>query len=887
MSILDEALDKARRSGFSEVDLSGIPLGRGFSESIPSFLWTLTREMKVLRLRNCMLEEVPPALYLLENLEILDLSGNRLSTLPPRLGSLRSLRGLDLSGNKLKVFEPVILQLGALEVLNLEYNQIEVVPDSLGSLEALDVVTIQGNPLFQPPAAVVARGSGAILAYMRGRLDPAAKTQWVSKLILVGEAAVGKTSVTRMLAGQPFDPDEPQTHGIRTTDLWFDHPRREVRMAMHTWDFGGQEIYHATHRFFLTDRSLFLCAFSSREGYVKGQIRTWLQAVTARAPGSPVIIVATHADEHPAPLPLAALREEFPMIVDFVSVDSKTGRGADKLRSAIAAAAASLPLMGNLWPRSWLMTSESLRALGEQQACVSPQVMRGRMMAAGIDYEEDQDTVAGVLHSLGELLFYADERELRDLIVVRPHWINEQITKLLDSEELLDRRGVLDRSLMERLWAPLEPTTRRFLVSMMEHVDLAYRMDPDDHEAVCLVVEKLAEDPADYLPAWENARAAGGSEIRLVYDFSAFERLQAGIPSWFIAREHRFTTGCHWRNGALLHSKAERAWALLAADPLTRRVELTVRGPYPVAFFSELMASFERILTTRYPGVPWTRLVPCPCELADGHRCPHLFEYDDLRRRLELTEPKEFIECPKSLRDVHVRGTIEGFKPQTLEEIRRSLHHMEAGLDGVADALAGIDSRQQLGLDFLRNVTAMQQAQEIQCPSLFLLTYERARLGLGKRTKLHFYCEYPLQWHPMQGPYAALAVNKPPAWFAPIAPHLRMIVRLLRQVAPIAGDLADVLGFPISDETKAAVELMKDFVDLVPEFPDSTLGREGASLTPRRLASKEGDFRWLARALTELDPAQRWGGLTRATTPDGLTVYVCEEHLADLRYPAH
>jgi len=28
--------------------------------------------------------------------------------------------------------------------------------------------------------------------------------------------------------------------------------------SVNIWDFGGQEIYHATHQFFLTHRSLYL-----------------------------------------------------------------------------------------------------------------------------------------------------------------------------------------------------------------------------------------------------------------------------------------------------------------------------------------------------------------------------------------------------------------------------------------------------------------------------------------------------------------------------------------------------------------------------------------------------------------------------------------------------
>lgn len=68
------------------------------------------------------------------------------------------------------------------------------------------------------------------------------------------------------------------------------------------------------------------------------------------------------------------------------------------------------------------------------------------------------------------------------------------------------------------------------------------------------------------------------------------------------------------------------------------------------------------------------------------------------------------------------------------------------------------------------------------------------------------------------------------------------------------------LFFPINGEAKAAVELMKDFVDLVPEFPDSADGARFGS------------------ALRRADPGDDAG------PTDGLRV---QEHLADLRHPAH
>lgn len=86
----------------------------------------------------------------------------------------------------------------------------------------------------------------------------------------------------------------------------------------------------------------------------------WLDAVTARAPESPILIVATHgAEDSPATLP-RDLRSRYPRIVGVHTVDSCTHSGIDYLLEDIAHYAARLPLMGARWPTSWDTAAHAL-----------------------------------------------------------------------------------------------------------------------------------------------------------------------------------------------------------------------------------------------------------------------------------------------------------------------------------------------------------------------------------------------------------------------------------------------------------------------------------------------------------------------------------------------
>ena len=96
-------------------------------------------------------------------------------------------------------------------------------------------------------------------------------------------------------------------------ELKLSHPKEDgVEMILNCWDFGGQQIYHATHQFFLTNRSLFVLVWDARHGWEAGKLYNWLDRIQAKAPESPVMIVAAHIDERDADLPLDDLRRKAP-----------------------------------------------------------------------------------------------------------------------------------------------------------------------------------------------------------------------------------------------------------------------------------------------------------------------------------------------------------------------------------------------------------------------------------------------------------------------------------------------------------------------------------------------------------------------------------------------
>ncbi|MGH3912266.1 MAG: COR domain-containing protein [Pseudonocardiaceae bacterium] len=619
------------------------------------------------------------------NQSYLDLSYLQLTTLPPSLTHLTNLTTLYLHGNQLTALPE---GLANLTNFTLDFNQLTALPDWLADLTTLEYLSVEGNPLASPPPEIVAGGTESILAFLRARADEGA-SQWVSKLLVVGEGGVGKTSLIKALAGDEHDRGEPTTHGLQIRPLYFDHPSQpSVRIRLSTWDFGGQQIYHATHQFFLTNRSLFLLLWNSRLGWEQGRLPYWLDIITARAPGSPIILVATHIEGRPVDLPIDDFRREYPMIIKDISVDSESRHGVEALYAQLIEEAAKLPLMGVKWPTVWLAAAESLRNSADKH--VTPQRMWQIMVTTGLRDTAQQQHLAEALHHLGDILYYHEDRELSQTVILRPEWVSEYISKVLDSPQVATAEGLLTRHHMRELWWDLSPNLQEHFLGMMDKYDLSYRVDESTTDDVSLVVERPPWNPPHFQDQWDAIGNLGNTqEIRVLYRLNT---MPPGIPTWFIARSHRFSKKTHWRTGALLQHTDGRHLALARADRHRNIVELTVRGPSPAAFFSILDDGLNRTLE-RFPGLNIVRQVPCPCQKPHGGICAEMFDYRDLRSHLERTPPRHDIECRKSGELVPVPQLLLGLAPSEQDATRMQLNMQLKQIQQVRRAVARVDEK--------------------------------------------------------------------------------------------------------------------------------------------------------------------------------------------------
>jgi len=558
---------ECKEQGITELDLTGIlifsnayqPVDSGYDHwnygvtenriylplrDLPKELFQITT-LKKLRLgkRAAKLEVLPPEIGQLTHLVSLDLSNNNLSSLPAELGRLTQLTSLDLSGNKLSSLPSALQNLKALQMLDLRGNSMEgVPPEVLERIEQPDVILRS--------------------YFARGR-----KPLNEVKLILVGQGSVGKTSLARRILFDTYDPQQNKTNGIAISHWHVKNTSAPVSpstIRVNLWDFGGQEIMHATHQFFLTKRSIYLIALDSRLTPEENRVEYWLKIIQSFSDASPVLIVGNKVDQHPLDVDRASLQKKYPNIIGFFETSAATGAGIEHLKSAITEQVNQMPNVRDLVLEDWLKVKAALEEWHEKTSFINQDDYIKLCIENRVLGEGNQLALLGVLHDLGIVLHFQDDPRLDSLGILNPQWVTNGVYKIINSKKLFDNHGVLTlTALNEILNLPEYPRNKRlFIIDMMKRFELCFDLEQDKTFMV-----------PDLLPKEEV-----GVNYRGVLAFEYhYPILPTSVMTRFIVRmNQKIEEGFVWRTGVVLKIGDNKA--LVKADIEERKITIAIDG---------------------------------------------------------------------------------------------------------------------------------------------------------------------------------------------------------------------------------------------------------------------------------------------------------------------
>lgn len=457
-------------------------------------------------------------------------------------------------------------------------------------------LVISSISVEDPPLEILRQGKTAVLQYFSERAEGSELLNEV-KVLLVGAGGSGKTSLLKKLLGETFDPKETQTHGINIRPWSLSSPAREL--TVHLWDFGGQEIMHATHQFFLSKRSLYILVLDGRK---EEDAEYWLQHIESFGGDSPVIVILNKIDENPAfEVNRRFLQSKYRGIAGFIRLSCATGAGLDDLRDSLNEQLVLVPMLQTRWPKAWFNVKRRLQETDRSHISLDEY----RMICARENVTEatGQETLVDFLHDLGVVLHFKDI-ELLDTHVLDPHWVTEAVYRIINAEVLAKQRGVLHLRQLGPILAigsaefKYTPDKYHYIIDLMLKFELCYRLGTDSILVPDLL--DIQEPPLikfDFPP------------LRFVFEYSY---LPKSIMPRFIVRMHGdILDGLLWRTGVTLEDRSLNSKALVIADEKARRIYIHVYGKQKRDYFSAIRKMILDI-SNSFEKLPFLELVPLP-----------------------------------------------------------------------------------------------------------------------------------------------------------------------------------------------------------------------------------------------------------------------------------
>jgi internalin A len=423
-------------------------------------------------LSNHGLTILPEWIGRLENLTTLDLRDNQLTMLPGSMSRLSSLTSLNLRNNQLTTLPEWIGQLINLTNLDIRNNQLTKLPVSLGQLRELQIFYLNGNQLNQIPSELLRKGGIAIRDYYRQRLEESTDYIYEAKLLIIGEGGAGKTSLANKLIDSNYklklegsENPEKSTEGIDVLRLDFPHPSGNS-FRINVWDFGGQEIYHSTHQFFLTKRSLYLLIADTRQDNT--DFNYWLEIVELLSQASPTLIVKNEKQDRPCEVNENQLRGRFPNLEKILSTNLSTNRGLPKIRDAVKHYISQLPHIGTPLPKTWVNVRKALET--ETRNHITQTEFLALCDTHGFKRHADKLQLSGYLHDLGVCLHFQDDPILKNVIILKPEWGTTAVYKVLDTPQVRASLGSFTPADLATIWADAQYAAMRHeLLQLMKN----------------------------------------------------------------------------------------------------------------------------------------------------------------------------------------------------------------------------------------------------------------------------------------------------------------------------------------------------------------------------------------------------------------------------------
>ena len=660
-------------------------------------------QLSALNLSRNDLERIPNTFSKMLNLRIVILSGNLLKTIPAFLFCLTSIQRLDLSSNLIGNVPAEIALLKGLEFLNLRNNPISILSEHAVKLPKINriegeeityfdvddhcvyfprseywdqncyrkILFLSFSGIQQPPPEILNRGSQAIQAYYRQLEMEGTEKLYEAKLLVVGEAFAGKTTLAKKIQDPSYNLEKlSSTEGIDILRWQFIYSNDFI-FRVNIWDFGGQEIYHATHQFFLTKRSCYTLVADNRKE--DDNLHYWLSIIELLASDSPVLIIKNEKGDRQRSLNENQLRGEFPQLKDSLTTNLATNRGLDNLLNQIRHHLSTLPHIGDELPKTWVRVRQALE--DDPRNTIPLTTYLQLCVEHGFKQRKDALQLSQYLHDLGVFLHFQDDDLLSKTIILKPTWGTDAVYKVLDNPTVTQNQGCFTRQDLNNIWSADEYIgLQGELLQLMMKFQLCYELSyrPKNYIAPQLL------NPNQPAYRWNETQ---NLILRYAYDF-----MPKGILTRFIVATHRLIAISRkdkrqvaWRTGVVLIK--DGTLAEITELYGKREIKIRLQGSNKRGLLEIITYEIDRIHSS-FNRLNYKQLIPCNCNRCLNSQTPYMHDLQRLKRR--LSKGQETVECDESYDDVDVRSLIDdsiGYGESDRHKNNQTGHNVTVNVD--------------------------------------------------------------------------------------------------------------------------------------------------------------------------------------------------------------
>lgn len=663
----------------------------------------------------------------LKSLSSLNLSSNNIKD-ARSLSEATNLTALNLSDNQIKDAR-FLTKLTNLNSLNLSDNKIHDIKPLLSVIRSkkLEVTLVRystrnwlnlfNNPITSPPIEIVEQGNEAIINYF-DQIRDGKDYLYEAKLLVVGEERAGKSTIVEALRNPDFkiNGNNLSTEGIDIVQwpITKEKINKEKDFLFNVWDFGGQEIYHATHQFFLTKRSLYLFVTEARKDLRFDDFYYWLNIINTLAGDSPVILIQNKTDQDHKNPSIEEYQELFPQIqfdLQRISCNSEHEDWENIYKPKVEILKENiykvlkekkLEGIGDSLPKAWVQIREQIQKLQDEGANHLTLTDYLKICSDSGLNDEQAFFLSDYFHDLGVFLHFRKDFHLRHIIFINHEWVTKAVYNVLDNRKVKEANGRFNNEDLINIWSEdkfknRQPELLKLLLN--PEFKLCFEKGPDEY----LAPQLFSDKPMNY--EWRT------NEDNLNFHYQ-YKFMPKGILSQLIVSLHdHIYEDTFWLNGVLFEYKDSRA-IVKEVRFGEKKIMIQVEGRAKRELLTIIVHKLEEI-NDSYTNLKITELFGCNCDECRTSNTPYTFEGRLISKAIR--KGVDALRCGESMDMVNITSLLGDYVPKHL--IVRQMYLTDSAF-GKGD----IDK-------ILRNTQSLKEGQK-------LFNEEQKRMG-SKLDQIH------------------------------------------------------------------------------------------------------------------------------------------------------